>query len=95
MLQMLVHESDSQRRIFGSHGVHNFFMFGIGMLSGAGALVHQRNQCAARNQIPQHLRQHIIAHELGHTHMKITQQLGASRGIVLGDSKFFNGDMPF
>ena len=57
------------------------------------ALVHQCDQCTARNQLAQHLRQNVISHQLGDTHVKVAQQFGAPVRVVLINGAFFLRDV--
>ena len=62
----------------------------LGLMAG---LVHQRDEGAAGNQLPQNLRQHGIAHQLCHADMKVSQQLGAAGHVFPLDSQPLLRDM--
>ncbi|MPN33655.1 hypothetical protein SDC9_181145 [bioreactor metagenome] len=63
------------------------------MLGGRGALVHQRDERAARDQIAQQLREHAVAHEFGYHHVEVAQQLGALADVVAVHGFFLGGDV--
>ena len=68
-------------------------MFVVRMLCGIGALVHQRDQRAARDQLAQNLRQHLVAGQLGHAHMKVAQKLVAARSVFAVHGSLFPRNM--
>ena len=70
MAQVLTHELGSQVFVFGRNGFQNFAVILCRLLCRMRALVHQRDKRAARNQFVQQLREHIVAHQLGHADME-------------------------
>ena len=89
MHQVFVHQLHRQRFVFGGQRFHNFGVLFVRMLGRVRALVHQRDEGAARNQLAQQLGQHLVAHQLGHAHMKVAQQLGAARHVLVTHGQFF------
>ena len=65
------------------------------MLGGFFRLVHQGDQGAARDQLAQQLGQHLVAHELGHAHMKVSQQFHPAGGVLALQGRLLLFDMCF
>ncbi|MPN03189.1 hypothetical protein SDC9_150415 [bioreactor metagenome] len=97
MVQVQLHQLHRMFGIARSQGGHDVGMFFVRMLGRRCRLVHQGDQCAAGNQLAQQLCQHLVAHELGHAHVEVAQQLGALahvigfHGLFLGSHMLLEG----
>jgi hypothetical protein len=95
MQQMLGHQFHREGFIARGQRFHDFGVLVVRVFCRAGSLVHQRNQGAARNQLAQQLRQHFVAHQLGHADVKVAKQFGAAAHVAAVHRGFFAGDMLF
>ncbi len=93
VLQVFLHQLHGQRLVLGGQCRDDGIVLFVRVLGGAGALVHQRDQGAARHQLAQHLGQHVVAHELGHAHVEVAQQLGALAHVVALHGLLLGGHM--
>ena len=73
MAQVFVKQCQGQSFVTGLDGVHDGDVFFLGMGGFLVALVHHGDECAARVQVAEHLREHGVADELCHQHMKISK----------------------
>ncbi len=95
MQQVFVHQAHRQFLVARGQGLDDVGVFVVRVFGGLVALVHEGDQGAARDEFAQQLGQHLVAHELGHAHVEVAQQLGAAGHVLVVDRELFPSQTVF